>query len=94
MKVYIGLPCCEARYETLRSCLHELMRVGITHNIMEADRSLSSLPNPDYVHPYNEAMKETVNSKSEDRGYEGTQSTKAASTSARLFIRKENVLME
>jgi hypothetical protein len=38
-------------------------------------------------------MKETANSKSENRGYERTQSTKAASSSARISIRKENMLM-
>lgn len=29
MKQFIGLPCLEARFEILRSCLEELMRVGI-----------------------------------------------------------------
>lgn len=29
MKVFIGLPCREARYEILRSCIQELLRVGI-----------------------------------------------------------------
>jgi hypothetical protein len=29
LKIYIGLPCLQARYEILRSCLDELARVGI-----------------------------------------------------------------
>lgn len=29
LKVFIGPPCLEARYEILRSCLHELMRSGL-----------------------------------------------------------------
>ncbi|KAJ4756348.1 hypothetical protein LUZ62_090753 [Rhynchospora pubera] len=33
IKAYVGPPTLEARYEILRSCLHELLRVGIlTHN--------------------------------------------------------------
>ena len=32
LKQYIGLPCVEARYEILRTCVEELVRVGIISN--------------------------------------------------------------
>lgn len=35
MKVFIGPPCLEARYEILRSCTQELQRVGIVSKITE-----------------------------------------------------------
>jgi SpoVK/Ycf46/Vps4 family AAA+-type ATPase len=102
MKVYIGLPCCEARYEILRSCMHELVRVGIIRNVMEEESSSSSLPNPDLLQPYNEATKQTANSKSallvslamKAEGTSGRSLRRLPLQAHALFVRKENVLMD
>jgi hypothetical protein len=103
MKVYIGLPCCEARYEILRSCMHELVRVGIIRNMEEEESSSSpSLPNPDLLQPYREATKESANSKSallvslamKAEGCSGRSLRRLPLQAHALFVRKENVLMD
>lgn len=105
MKVYIGLPCCEARYEILRSCLHELVRVDIIRNIMEEEKeksSSTSLPNPDLLQLYKDAMKQRANSKSallvslamKAEGFSGRSLRRLPLQAHALFVRKENVLMD
>jgi hypothetical protein len=103
MKVYIGLPCCEARYEILRSCMHELVRVGIIRDIMEEEIASLSLLTPDLLQPYKEATtKETANSKSallvslamKAEGCSGRSLRRLPLQAHALFVRKENVLMD
>lgn len=40
IKAYVGPPTIEARYEILRSCLHELIRTGIISSIQVRMRNL------------------------------------------------------
>jgi hypothetical protein len=102
MKVYIGLPCCEARYEILRSCLHELVRVGIVQ--APPPPSSLSLPNDqeDHLQPYQEAIKDTANPKSallvslamKAEGTSGRSLRRLPLQAHALFVRKENVSMD
>ena len=41
LKQYVGYPCLEARYEILKSCLQELIRVGIVSNSLQGLQSFS-----------------------------------------------------
>ncbi|XWS47647.1 hypothetical protein CRYUN_Cryun13aG0002100 [Craigia yunnanensis] len=52
IKAYVGPPTLQARYEILRSCLHELIRTGIISSIQGSSQSIL----PDYV-----TLKEKLN---------------------------------
>ncbi|XVF49327.1 hypothetical protein PTKIN_Ptkin04bG0002400 [Pterospermum kingtungense] len=52
IKAYVGPPTLEARYEILRSCLHELIRTGIISSMQGSSESILS----DYV-----TLKEKLN---------------------------------
>ncbi|XP_068308760.1 pachytene checkpoint protein 2 homolog [Pyrus communis] len=42
IKAYVGPPTLQARYEILRSCLHELIRTGILSHLEDCDSMLSN----------------------------------------------------
>ncbi|XVE56348.1 hypothetical protein DITRI_Ditri04bG0002200 [Diplodiscus trichospermus] len=54
IKAYVGPPTLQARYEILRSCLHELIRTGIISSIQGSSQTNTILP--DYV-----TLKEKLN---------------------------------
>jgi SpoVK/Ycf46/Vps4 family AAA+-type ATPase len=51
MKQYIGLPCLQARYEILRTCINELIRVGIISFEKEMNEDKKSDPPSSLVVP-------------------------------------------
>ncbi|KNA18522.1 hypothetical protein SOVF_069910 [Spinacia oleracea] len=45
IKAYVGPPTLQARYEILRSCLHELLRSGILKNLKDKALDILTFPN-------------------------------------------------